>query len=447
MKRLNLRYRILCIAASLSLAGQALGSADSRLDAGIAPQLLTMPIHLAVYETTAVESAVRPAERYLDAELQAVRGLEDDLDELANTAEAAATRLLAGGNLWLAGEPGMIAELAGRAGGLCGAKVLPTEKPAAILGVNDVVLWSAYGAREDMGSVWPRLLESGALVVAFAPEDNAVFRNRLPAHVRGIRVKVPMQDATAKQAIGHRRRMIVPAIATAEWTFVAELLGAVRRHHRQLAVYLSIHLDPGMRRFKRTNGLLMEPDMHPEPIGRRVYGGRFLARVRDGLEAIRREEMTRLCQAGDWLSESRAAHRRILRNLQGHLPPCEAGQPGDADFFGSAKPISLAGKEGERWARENLHAGDIYLLLGYQENEDAVASAAHFLNARTIFITSQGPGPEQSRNRHHLYVNPHWPRSDGCLALEGYDVKACPLSAILGLGCYNAICEEVDAHR
>ena len=46
---------------------------------------------------------------------------------MADAADAAAARHLAGGNLWLAGEPGMVAELAGRAGGLCGAKVLPAE--------------------------------------------------------------------------------------------------------------------------------------------------------------------------------------------------------------------------------------------------------------------------------------------------------------------------------
>ena len=42
----------------------------------------------------------------------------------------------------------------------------------------------------------------------------------------------------------------------------------------------------------------------------------------------------------------------------------------------------------------------------------------------------------------HVYVDPHWPVSDGCLELSGYDVKACPLSAILGLTCYYAICGE-----
>ncbi len=287
--------------------------------------------------------------------------------------------------------------------------------------------------------------QSDALVCAFAAEDSAIFKGPLPEHVRPVGVKVPVAGGMAGDASGPgRNRVIVPAMATAQWAFVAELLGAVRRRHRQLAVYLSIHLDPGLRRFKRTNGLLLEPDLRPQSVERKAYGGQFLALVRDGLEAICRDETPRIRQAGAWLAESRAAHARIFRNLQGHLPPCEAGRPGDASFFTNPKPISLAGADGQRWARENLRSGDTYLLLGYQENEDAAAAAAHARGARTIFITSQGPGPEQARDPRHLYVNPHWPRSDACLALDGYDVKACPLSAILGLACYYAICNEVD---
>ncbi len=168
-------------------------------------------------------------------------------------------------------------------------------------------------------------------------------------------------------------------MATAQWTFVAELLGAARRRHSQLAVYLSIHLDPGLRRFKRTEGLLLEPGLRPEPVQRKAYGGQFLAMVREGLAAISREDLPRIRQAGAWLAGSRAAGGRIFRNLQGHLPPCEAGRPGDADFFTNRKPLSLAGADGQRWVRENLRAGDVYLLVGYQDNEDAAAEAAHAL--------------------------------------------------------------------
>ena len=104
----------------------------------------------------------------------------------------------------------------------------------------------------------------------------------------------------------------------------------------------------------------------------------------------------------------------------------------------------LTGEKGQRWIRENLHDGDVYLLLGYQSNEDGMAAAAQSLGARTIFLTSTAPSSPQAKTARNLYVNPHWPLTDGCLKLSGYDFKACPLSCILGLTCYYAICGEME---
>ena len=130
-----------------------------------------------------------------------------------------------------------------------------------------------------------------------------------------------------------------------------------------------------------------------------------------------------------------------MRTLQGHLPEVETDRGGEGHYF--TKTVAFGNAQGEKWIRDNLREGDVYLLLGYQENEDARAAAINALGARTIFITSAAPSAQQAKNPRHLYVNPHWPRSDACLELSGYDVKACPLSGILGLTCYYAICGEM----
>ena len=93
--------------------------------------------------------------------------------------------------------------------------------------------------------------------------------------------------------------------------------------------------------------------------------------------------------------------------------------------------------------RENLREGDVFLFLGYQENENARAAAFNASGVRTIFITSAAPGVQQAKPAAPVRSNPHWPRGDACLELSGYDVKACPLSCILGLTCYYAICGEM----
>jgi len=390
-------------------------------------------------------AAAGPAENYIDAQLRVARSLAENLDSIADAADAAAARLVAGGNLYLAGEPGMVSELAGRAGGLCGAKGLPGEKAAANLGRNDVVLFSDYGtAKQPAADTWKGLTQSNALVIAFASKDNPMLKPGLPANVRAIPVDVPCDSHLVSLPDGRRLFPAAPpAIAIAQWTFTAELIGACRRQNRQLAVYLSVYLDEGRQRLKRTAGLLFEPNLRPEPVARKQYAGQFLDAVRTSLEAVRREDVPSMRKAASWLAEARAAHAKIYRNFQGHLPPVEAGLPGDATFFTNVKPVRATDEEGVKWLRENLHSGDVYLFLGYQKNEDAMAAAANALGARTIFLTSAGPGPEQSKSPRHLYVNPHWPYTDACLELPGYDVKACPLSCILGLTCYYAMCGEV----
>ena len=155
--------------------------------------------------------------------------------------------------------------------------------------------------------------------------------------------------------------------------------------------------------------------------------------------------MEKIRTAAGWLREASAAQRKIVRNFMGHLPPLEAGMPGDVDFF--SRLVRATGVEGVKWIRENLHEGDLYFFLGYQQNEDAMAAAANALGVRTIFITSRGPGAELAVSPRHVYINPHWPVTDGCLDLPGYDVKACPLSCIMNLTCYYAILRARRSRR
>lgn len=384
------------------------------------------------------------AERCIDVQLQVVRSLETKLDYLADVADESATRLVAGGNIYLAGEPGMVAELLGRAGGPCAAKALALDKPLPALGRNDIVLLSDYGSQGKLASALDKLKSTEAFVIVFASFEHPVVRQTPAANLRIIPVNIPLDSCLLVPPAGPP---LLPAasaaITTAQWTFVAELLGACRRQHKQLAIYLSIFLDQGRARFNRTKGLMFEPDFHPAPAPRGQFARTFLSQVRQSLEAIRAGEMENLRRAAAWFREAIAARKHIARSLMGHLPPIEAGIRGDVNFFTHTSLLTIE-KGGGAWIRENLGDGDVVLFLAYQ-NEDALTASANALGARTIALTSAAPGPEQARNPRHLYINPHWPITDGCLELPGYDVKACPLSTILNMTCYYAIVGEVMA--
>ena len=390
----------------------------------------------------ACPAAPGPAEQYIEAQLRVVRSLDARREAIADIADEAAQRLLAGGKIYLSGETGIMAELAGRAGGLCNAQMLSLKKAQLSLGPNDLVLLSDYGTPGRLESALEKIAATKALVIIFASAENPLLRRPLTASARAVSVDIPLDSRLLTRRSGERLIPTAsPAIATAEWAFVAELLGARRRQHRQLAVHLSISLDPEHRRYNRVKGLLFEPEMRPTPVARGQYAHIFLASAGQAIKAAGDEELAAIRQAAAWLREAVAAHRQIVQTLHGHLPEVEAGSGGVGQYF--TKSVALGSERGKKWIQDNLRQGDVYLLVGYQENEDARAAAVNALGARTIFITSAPPGVQQAKAPRHLYVNPHWPRSDACLELTGYDVKACPLSGILGLTCYYAICGEM----
>jgi uncharacterized phosphosugar-binding protein len=381
-----------------------------------------------------------PARSFFDIQLRAVTALDSQVDAAARIAERAAAGLERGGQIYLCGEKGIVAELLGRAGGLCGAKVLPLDKPLS-LRADDMVLLSDYGVPGKLEATLAQLVPTQALVIVFAPAAQASRSLLRATNVCQLPVDVPPEGRLV--TIPGQKPLIPtasPAVAAAAWTYVAELLAACRRHEHQLAIYLSINLDPGRQRFARTKSLLFEPDLHPRPVPAGQYGHAFLRQLRQSLLAIRDGQLAQLQRAAAWLREAQAAGRAIVRNMHGHLPPLEAGVAGDVDFFTAT--VRGLGAKGVDWIRGHLRPGDVYLLVGYQWNEDDMAAAAHQCGARTIFLTSTPPGPEQKNHPQHLAIDPHWPTSDGCLELEGYDVRACPLSAILNMSCYWAICAE-----
>jgi len=385
-----------------------------------------------------------PAEDYVDAQLRVVKGLEARVPALTRIADEAAARLLAGGRLYLAGERGMVLELLGRAGGLCAAKPLAPGK--TLLGENDVVILSSYAPQDDSaGSAWDAAGKTQALRVLFVSRRHPVFESPPVAGGRAVAVDIPADSRLLALPSGGRAvPAAAPAIATAQWTFVAELIGGCRRRGKQLAVYLSIHLDEGRKRYNRTKGLVFEPGPAPQPVAAGRFAKEFLGHVRTSLEAIRRDEMDRIRKAAARIREAKAAGGKVVRHMHGHLPPQEVGVAGDPGCF-THSPRLRPGEKAIAWMRGNLGKGDVYLFVGYQQNQDTMAAAANALGARTVFLTSLAPSAEQAKSPRHLYVNPHWPLTDACLELPGYDVRACPLSAICGLTCYYAIAAEAVA--
>ena len=246
----------------------------------------------------------------------------------------------------------------------------------------------------------------------FASSKNPILREPLPELARPIPVDIPCDSRMVESASGERLIPTAPpAIAIAQWAFTAELIGACRRKNRQLAVYLSIFLDEGHRRLKRTSGLLFEPDLRPPPVARGQYARDFLAKVRTALAAVRTGEIAKIRTAAGWLREASAAKRKIVRNFQGHLPPVEAGMPGDVGFF-TTMVHSDRRRRGRLDPREPARRRRLSSprLSGERRRDGGRGQRAG--RADHLHHLATAPAPRWPPVQRHLYVDPHWPVTD-----------------------------------
>ena len=307
-----------------------------------------------------------PAQQYLGTQLREVRSLQTRVEQIARIADESASRLLAGGRIYAAGQPGSISELVGRAGGLCGIQSLSCDKPPASLGAGDVVLVADYG---DGKTKTVAMAEKGPLVVIFAPAGSPLVREPSAATCGRLRSTfLPTTPPERAMTAGRLLPAAAPAVATAQWAFTAELIAACRRRHRQLAVYLSIHLDPGLQRFARKpENLLFEPQVRPEPVAEGRYARQFLGQVGDALQTVEAGELTKIHRAGP--IDPPGEGRRASGGPPSRRTPA-AARTGPAGRSDCSTALSKAdGEAAVKWVRENLHPGDVYLLLGYQRTK------------------------------------------------------------------------------
>ena len=342
-----------------------------------------------------------PAEQYVAAQLRVVRSLDARRDALADIADQAAARLLAGGQIYLAGESGMCAELAGRAGGLCAAERIRstrTRRPRQSLGRNDLVLLSDYGTPGKLQAALEKLAPTPALVIVFASAENPAAAKAPGGQSASRRRRYspgqPHHDASLRSGGSFpppRRRLPRPsgpssrncsapaADSTGNWPSTS-----------------ASGWTKGTAATTGRRGSCSSPTLRPAPVPRGQYAHAFLKSVAQSLEAIRGGQLVPNLPGGRLAAGGRGRASQVVRTLQGHLPEVEADAGGEGPYFSQTIP---GDERGEKWLRENLHEGDVYLRLGYQSNDDALAAVVNALGARTIFLTSSAPVPSRRRTR------------------------------------------------
>jgi len=288
-----------------------------------------------------VESAAAAAPNPDSCLLRVERTLElvrMDIPAMKEAADAAARRLADGGMLWVGGQPSMVNELSGRAGGFMMIQGLREKSPEA----GDVVLFFT----EEREQLPPDVAGSGALVVTFGGANTGSFWFANHARETGIS----------------------PSLANAipGWVFSGELVAALTRLGKMPVMYESIGAYTGAHRMQQylKPRIWFHAAHNVKPVEHGVVGNRFVDAVGAMLRRVDVEERDELARAGSWAAKAHRAGKRLIMYSMGHLFPEEVAGTDIGSLFESA--LWNSGFLHQSVPDDVYSRGDVIVHVGYQ---------------------------------------------------------------------------------
>jgi hypothetical protein len=376
--------------------------------------------------------------RYLDAMLAGVERARRALPGIARAAGPVAERLLAGGDLYIAGvRPDFVSEGYIRSGGLM---LLREYRPAAGLSEKDSVLlgWSGAAADQDL-ALLRELGRTGARVVGIGPPPpETISDGFLPMLDAFLESDPPAPAEVTDRFGGEAYPLVSLQNLVLLWAFTAELVAACARRGAMPAMYQSV-LTPGAR---ERNALYRDRPFHeahgvpPLPSGR--MGGAYLERIGECLSALRDRESGSLEAVARACAEAIRSGHRVHAFLIGHFPVHQAGAPGDPGLFGRIEAVSGETPSIDALER-NLKPGDLFFFLGYYRRPREAYETVRRLGGRIVEVITGTDAPETGEPRPDLVIRPCWPYTDALVEVPGYDVRILPASGIVQTAVYWSV--------
>ena len=344
------------------------------------------------------------AESYLERMEQALELCRADIPAMLPAADLAAKRLADGGTLWCGGQPSLVSELCGRAGGLMMIKRLGDKGPSP----GDVVLY----APEPEVPLPATLTGSGAYTVVIGGQGAPTDGPWLPNH--------------AEQAA------ISPSLASAipAWVFTGELVAALTRLGKMPVMYLSIGAYGGYARIRQyENGTVPWHAEHSvAPIAPGVLSNRFIDGIETLLRCIEAEQRPNINQAGAWAAEAHALGNRLFMYSMGHLFPEEVAGTAIGKLFHSA--AWNAGFNSHKPPDDTYANGDFIVHIGYQQPPLRLLRRARPAQARVAYVAVRNHR-DYVNDPGVIWIDPMWPWPDAIVPIDGYDIPIMPASGIV----------------
>jgi len=382
-------------------------------------------------------------ERIFQLALDWLDGADEKVDRLVPAAELAAERLMNGGTLYVAGNPGFVDEFDYRAGGFPFTVIWSDQR----LRSNDVLLVGCYRPNEEKNT---RYAELSFLIRGYGRRFGNCMSVHLASHrwpqigrfapmvndrawgdrLHLIDTDTPRCTSWAALSLG---QMATTALA---WAFSGEVIAAATRKGKMLATYASDWEPHGREWDASVKGKHVHPKYTVAPIEPGVIGKRYLRICREQIARFAATQPAQVRLGGRRMAECMRRGGVVWIVTNGHI-----------HTRGSVVPAQLTrmllfGRGYDWWYfSRRMPRGDLLMWMGYLRYPRRQIDAALARGAEAV-VVSVDAGPANERV---TQVRGCWRDFDTVIDLEGYPIRVLPSSGVVQTPQWYALMAETLA--
>jgi uncharacterized phosphosugar-binding protein len=381
---------------------------------------------LGYFVSTSTAAVINYKSLYIKHLIEITHQWKRALPKIKKSAHYAAEKIIAGGNLYVAGpQKNFPIEAYVRAGGLMLAR--PYNKNI-ILTNKDVILAATDNGRlpDTFFSMMKKTDKDGCNIILFCSSLN----QPLPKN-HFITLLFPGKKILSNNTIAPDLSSVSNIIGM--WTWTGEFASACVKKGKMPNFYESYGLPGGI---KRDEALKNKPfDIHSNVTSSDVKnpGYKYLTIVANSLSSILKQK-TEFQKAAEIIQNAHKTGHKILVFYNGHM------FPGEIINKQTPKWITINPRYGiyniEPSAIESLSSKDVVIILEYQYFPKKFISDIYSHNAYCILTCSQNPPTWFLKRTKNIYINPFWPLTDAVVSIPNYDIKILPISGIMQSAIY-----------